>query len=180
MSTESILSIIIIVVQVVQALLIFILGQKFTKQLHTIDRKDKYRLAALDKRLDAHQDAYKVANFLLWTVHDKGEEWTKAQKMYSEFWNNHCLFLTNEARIALQESAHSHGAYDVFLQVWKDNPKDPQAKKDLEERFAKIVQAPDLIMKAIDEETLITEPRTPEGNRITATEIIKTEKRKKR
>ena len=150
--------------------------EEFEREIHGIDRKDRFRLAALDKRLAAHQEAYKIAVNLYWTTHDKGNIHTNAQNEYSEFWNNNCLYLTQEAREALWQSSISHRDYDIFLKIYHDDPNDPTAKKDLNERFEMISKAPDIIMSAVDRETLAIEPTLPNGKKITAFEIIEEKK----
>jgi hypothetical protein len=150
--------------------------EDFERELHTIDRKDRFRLAALDKRLAVHQEAYLIARILYGTVHDKEEERYRAQKRYSDFWENNCLYLTNEARIALQESAFSHSDYKVFWYIWRDSHGDPQATKDLEVRFDKISKAPVANMNAVDREILATELIQPDGKKISAFGIEETKK----
>ena len=49
--------------------------EEFEREIHSVDRKDKFKLAALDKRLEAHQRAYSLAIKMIQTLRD-----TPAQK----------------------------------------------------------------------------------------------------
>lgn len=85
----------------------------YAKEIEEIRNKQQLRLAAIDRRLEAHQEAYALWRKLLSNVnqHDKiGEVVMECQ----EWWNNHCLYLAPKAREAFRYAymcALSHKDY---------------------------------------------------------------------
>jgi len=68
------------------------------------ERKDKFRLAALDKRLEAHQEAYTlwielinlitiISDEKFWNTYNKAKDW----------WNKNCLYLDDKSKLNFNE-----------------------------------------------------------------------------
>src|ERR1035437_5368176 len=72
------------------------------RKMEETERKDKFRLCALDIRLQKHQEAYslweKMRHFYL-TV-DTDEEKRKTLNDCRQWWIDNCLYLTEESSIA--------------------------------------------------------------------------------
>lgn len=70
------------------------------------------RLAALDERLKAHQEAYALFMELYWKVHqqDKGDTVSLAYK----WWNEHCLYLSEPARSAFRAGINDIVSYNDY------------------------------------------------------------------
>ncbi|MFA5805047.1 MAG: hypothetical protein WC879_10425 [Melioribacteraceae bacterium] len=64
-----------------------------------LERKDKYKLVAIEKRLEAHQQAFNHWRKLLLVIHGRDiEQTTRTLKDAQEFWNLNCLYLENKTR----------------------------------------------------------------------------------
>ena len=72
------------------------------KQSAREDRRNQLRLAALDRRLQAHQDAYSLWRRILKDLDTAkiGDTVMECQ----EWWNNNCLYLTPDARQAFVQA----------------------------------------------------------------------------
>ena len=69
-----------------------------------LERKDKYKLVAIDKRLEAQQKAFICWTQLILIIHEK--ELEKKDKVIQEahtFWNGNCLYLEKATRKGLLE-----------------------------------------------------------------------------
>jgi hypothetical protein len=74
------------------------------------DRKQEFRLAALERRLQAHQEAYALWRRLLF-ADKRNAEIHEAVIKAQEWWDHNCLYLTSDARSAFQQAylaAHDH------------------------------------------------------------------------
>lgn len=99
--------------------------QKITLQVESIkhdfallveERKahNQLRFAALDKRLQAHQDVYSIALQLANTAqHDKSAR-MEAAKRYDAWWPDNCLFLEPGARKALKDVRVAFGKHPIL------------------------------------------------------------------
>ncbi len=100
----------------------------YAKQIEEIREKQQLRLAALDKRLEAHQKAYTLWDMLVRNVrdHDKiGAVVIECQK----WWYENCLYLAPKARKAFRHAtfcAFHHKDYiaardvKIIKENWKD------------------------------------------------------------
>lgn len=84
---------------------------QFSTDLEDHRTKNQLRMAALDKRLQAHQEAFSLWRELFSSVHgsEVGEVVAKCQ----DWWTNNCLYLEPEARDAFNLaffSAHHHAS----------------------------------------------------------------------
>ena len=69
-----------------------ILGTLIAIQIARMERQSAFRLAALDKRLETHQRAYRLWSKLLWSLHNR-EELRKRTRECQEWWIDNCLYL---------------------------------------------------------------------------------------
>jgi hypothetical protein len=67
------------------------------------DATQQLKLAALDKRLQAHQDAFAMWQRLLFTNRPTKES-DQLILECQDWWNNNCLYLSADARIAFKEA----------------------------------------------------------------------------
>jgi hypothetical protein len=61
------------------------------------ERRDKFMLAALDKRLEAHQDAYKHWRRIVFSV-DKSDKIERVCSDAQKWWVEHNLYLDSKSR----------------------------------------------------------------------------------
>jgi len=134
--------------------------QEFTRELHSLDRKDKYRLAALDRRLDAHQKAYMIARKMSQTLNSKSDSAGREEVygLFDEFLNTQSLFLVNEARSAFVEAYYDYLLFPDFAEELKGAGGDINLMREIrQERLAtteKVRKLTSVILEAIDLESM--------------------------
>lgn len=95
--------------------------------------KHQLRVAALDRRLQAHQEAFTLWREILSGVHT--EEIGKVVLKCQEWWEKNCLYLEPKVRdafVAAYSAAHSHHAYvqsctavNICTENWESIAKFP-------------------------------------------------------
>lgn len=90
--------------------------------------QQQLRLAALDKRIQAHQDAYAKWQSLRFT-NRPSKEYNELILHCQDWWNNNCLYLTAEAREAFKKAyiAAEYFALPASLQAGRES-----TQKDVE------------------------------------------------
>ena len=102
--------------------------------------KHQLRMAALDRRLQAHQEAFSLWREILGSAHT--EEAGKTVLKCQEWWEKNCLYLEPKVRdafVSAYSAAHSHHAY-------------VQARSDSElvrENWNRIVTFPNILFEAV-------------------------------
>jgi hypothetical protein len=102
--------------------------------------KHQLRMAALDRRLQAHQEAFTLWREILGGVHT--EEIGKVVLKCQEWWEKNCLYLEPKVRdafVAAYSAAHSHHAY---VQARADS-------KILTDNWEQITKFPNVLFEAI-------------------------------
>jgi hypothetical protein len=89
--------------------------EEFEREIHAIDRRDKFKLAALDKRLEAHQRAYTLAIKMNQTLGQPNEGREVEQKCKT-FWEEQNIFLSNDIRKKFQEPLFFYQEYHYRVQ----------------------------------------------------------------
>ena len=111
-----------------------------------LERKHQLRLAAAEKRLEAHQRAFALWRKLINTVHDEKEIFNVVSEC-QEWWNNNCLYLSPDAREKFRF------AY-VCAASHKDYVKDRSNPKLVTENWANITDAGEVIVRGAELPTL--------------------------
>ncbi len=96
------LSILPIIIGIFGTLLGIIITGFINVYISNTKRKNELRLAALDKRLDAHQKAYSISNMFRNNINVEDSR-GKMINQFDEFWNNYCLYLAPNSRKAIME-----------------------------------------------------------------------------
>jgi len=78
------------------------------------ERQDKFRLVALEKRLEVHQEGYSIWRKLIFSL-NKTEELSKIVTTGQEWWENNCLYLDEKSRSAFHTSLIL--AWDIDAEV---------------------------------------------------------------
>lgn len=134
--------------------------QDFAREQEARERKDKFRLAALEKRLEVHQRAFALARGMIHTLNSaEQEERNELAKECRTFWDEQSLYLSNEIRKQFQESSFFYNFYVQQIEEMIDlKETEPVAyKKANEDLFAgreKLRQLPSIIEKAVDLEAM--------------------------
>jgi hypothetical protein len=84
-----------------------------------------FRMAALERRLETHQAAYRLWHEMVWALDDpdKGPE-TVAR--CEQWWIDHCLYLDAKSRQEFLQCAHEAGLYRDLKDP--DNPAETKAR----------------------------------------------------
>jgi hypothetical protein len=130
--------------------------QEFARDLHSIDRKDKYQLAALDQKLEAHQKAYALARKMATTVHSADDVKNDFQKEFITFWDTYCLYLEESVRNHFWVSVNLYWDYKMYLYIWKkDNTKEDAER--LKSSFNHIISTQEIIASAVNLTAMVDE-----------------------
>jgi len=104
------------------------------------DRSDKYLLAALDSKLEAHQQAYELACFLPSAAHKSENDNTHIQQC-EEWYRKRCLYLESEARLAFFNAIRAAADYYLYLSEWKRTGDAVELKK----KWSQIIEVKSII-----------------------------------
>jgi hypothetical protein len=144
--------------------------QDFSKEMMALERKDKYRLAALDKRLEAHQIAFRLSIEMFENLHAELSAHIEFLLKLKEFWKNYSLYLTNDARKAFKKGWNYYGIYPTLVQVWRLNHEEKYYQQ-LDEKFNYLLELPQIIAKEVDLEAMELEVSQLIDKKITPTGI---------
>ena len=89
-----------------------LLSDYSTQRSGELERTHQLRLAALDRRLQAHQDAYALWRRLLFNVHDSKEA-SRIAGECQEWWDRNCLYLEPRAREAFSRAYLTAPGFEV-------------------------------------------------------------------
>ena len=108
--------------------------------LEELRARNQLRMAALDRRLEAHQEAFTLWRELLGAVHtDKvGSVVLKCQA----WWEKNCLYLSSAVRESFSDAYSSAHAHHAYLQSRTD-------AKLVQENWARIMKAGNDIVAAV-------------------------------
>jgi hypothetical protein len=99
------------------------------------------RLAALDKRLQAHQEAYALWREMISNIH--GEENTATVMKCQEWYNNNCLYL----------DANSREAFQIAYSAMSDHPSLLSARlgaDEIKDNFSRVTGAGKIIVSGAE------------------------------
>lgn len=108
------------------------------------ERRHQLRLAALDRRLQAHQEAFSLWRQILKDIDDRARI-TQTVADCQEWWNNNCLYLTEDARQAfVQAYLLAHARNEILSSGGSVTVRD----------FEMIKRAGDLIVQGVELPTI--------------------------
>jgi hypothetical protein len=113
--------------------------------LKSVDFEHQLRLAALERKLDAHQGAFTHWWELQGKVHGNRDEAWSAVRACQDFWVRHNVFLTPEARQAFYDA---YFAAQNLIHL-RDEPKDAESLRLLREWSATVAKAGNVIAQAV-------------------------------
>lgn len=140
--------------------LTFYINRKDNLKLAEQDRKDKFRLASIEKRLEAHQKAYSYCTKLLMIMDSDDENEIRAIfNQGRDFLSNYALYLENGTRNKFVEALGVVNAYwprKIFVKSFE-----PEKRKEAFEIYIretkKIFELSQLIQKGISLEPINSE-----------------------
>jgi hypothetical protein len=107
------------------------------------DRQQQLRVAALDKRLEAHQRAYALWRKLLFADRS-GSEMFDVAKECENWWENNCLYLSPQAREAFCKAYQSATDYASLFKIHADAELVKSTWQDVESAGKFIVEGANL------------------------------------
>ena len=133
-------------------------GAFLTLLIQMYDRKDKFRLVAIDKRLQVHQEAFSIWYKLIWVIHSSSEDRIKVTTEARNFWINNCLYLERKTRKEFDIVIKLVDGYSEKLQYGKET-KDPIEKDKIRQDFLKdwnrIFDLPRYIQSEVELEPIV-------------------------
>ncbi len=81
-----------------------------------VELRNQLRLAALDKRLEAHQQAYSLWRKLIANT-GQGDKTIDTVIECQKWWDDHCIYLDPEARAAFLKAFHSAADHATFVAI---------------------------------------------------------------
>ncbi len=116
---------------------------EYSKQLElhkaSLQLSNQLKLAAIDKRLEKHQEAFTLWRNLLFSLRDEDKIATAIDES-QKWWDKYCLYLNDEARSAFQTA--------IILAI--DFRNLPRTGPDTREWFNKIYEAGKKIVEAVN------------------------------
>lgn len=133
-------------------------GAFITLLVQKYDRKDKFRLVAIEKRLQAHQEAYALWYKLIWVIHSPSSERILVTTEARNFWFNNCLYLEKNTRKEFDIVIKLVDGYSDKLSYGKQT-SDPKEKEKIRKDFMKdwdrIMQLPKYIQSEVELEPIV-------------------------
>jgi hypothetical protein len=134
------------------------------------------RLAAVERRLQAHQEAFSLWRQLLAVLHkrDRGDS-ELAEKVVNcqTWWENNCLYLSPEARLSFVDAYQAALDYQHFVQRHRYASTAERIKEALKsqmETWKRISEAGNVLLESMDlpplkyEDDMLMEPPKTEGS----------------
>lgn len=111
----------------------------YAKNIESFSQHNRLKLAALDKRLEAHQQAYKLWLQLRRSVHNKGRKTDMVIKC-QKWWEENCLYLDMDSRNAFMASIHA-------VALHSDLTGGQAPKREVEENWRYINECGEIIIR---------------------------------
>ncbi|NUN09521.1 MAG: hypothetical protein HUU54_10135 [Ignavibacteriaceae bacterium] len=148
-----------------------LMQQWHERKRYYLERMDKYKLVASEKRLDAHQKAFVHSVQLINIIHEIDED--KRSKVLAdayEFWINHCLYLEKQTRQQFRYCVGLVSMYKTDIQFWREEDDPVEKKKRSEEiqnNWGTIQNLPNIIQEEVALEKIKIETKlTAMGEKI--------------
>ncbi len=133
-------------------------GAFITLLIQKYDRKDKIRLAAIEKRLQAHQEAYTLWYELSWVIHSSSSNRIKVITKARNFWVQNLIYLEKNTRREFDVVIQLVDGYSNKLQQRKetaDSKEREKIKQDYMKDWNRIMQLAELIQSEVELEPIV-------------------------
>lgn len=144
-------------------------GAFITLLIQKYDRIDKFRLVVIEKRMQAHQEAFVKWFELLEVIHKNDEDEDKINTIQSanNFWKNNALYLEKNTREGFRQGINIVSFYKKDL-FYAREEKDPDEKRLAKERYMNnwdsFIRLIDTIQSEVELEPIKPSVKvTPEG-----------------
>ena len=136
-----------------------------------LERKDKYKLVAIEKRLEAHQQAYFLWDKLIHVIHERDDEKrNKTMAEAREFWLQNNLYLETKTRNDFIVTINCVSMHPMFLETLRQaeqGDEKKKASKDVKENWVFIQKLGITIQKDVELEPItLKQDSSPEGKKL--------------
>jgi hypothetical protein len=111
--------------------------------LENLRSRQQLRMAAAEKRLQAHQEAFVMWRGLLQSVHS--DQIGNVVSTCQQWWERNCLYLTADAREAFNLAYTCASAHSSYL----DGSRDAETKRLVQANWADIMRAGPIIVEGV-------------------------------
>ncbi len=145
---------------------------KEKKAYFELERKEKLKLVAIEKRLEAHQQALKLWYDLKTVIHFPDGDQNKSDILNSarNFWYSNSLYLEKQTRQKFQDAFWIVSNYKMWLEMRReyDDPKEKEKHtKFYTDQWNEFHKLFEIIQKEVELEPIKPEEdKTPEGEEI--------------
>ena len=114
----------------------------FQEKIESLRERKELKVAALDRRLEAHQQAFTLWRELLKHVHN--DDCTDYVLKCQDWWDKNCLYLDSKSREAFRVAYMSASRHKDLLQ---DKCRD---RNQLEENWDEIIRVADALVEGVE------------------------------
>ena len=134
----------------------------YTERLEQTKLNHQLRLAALDRRLEAHQEAYTLWWKLMGVVHDNASIGGVIMEC-QDWWVKNNLYLDPEVRQAFRTAYHSASTYcQIYTELREaDSIERQRRERSLSESWDSVNDAGEVIAKAVELPDLVEKEHKP-------------------
>lgn len=128
-----------------------------------LERKDKYKLVAVEKRLEAHQQAIIEWDIITKYLFDETDEKYKAIARARNFWLSNCLYLEKNTRNEFDIIIRSVDNYVRDLNAYyeiNEKVKREGSWKNIERNWDRIYAFPEIVLRDVELEPIAFKPIT--------------------
>ncbi|MEW6652914.1 MAG: hypothetical protein AB1394_05520 [Bacteroidota bacterium] len=122
------------------------------------DQKTKFRLVAIEKRLQTHQEAFSWWYKLIWVIHSPSNDRIPVITEARKFWLNNCLYLERKTRKEFDIIIKLVDGYSDKLQHAKitlDSKEKEIIRQEYLGDWNRIFQLPELIQSEVELEPIV-------------------------
>ncbi|MDR6887865.1 MULTISPECIES: hypothetical protein [Variovorax] len=122
------------------------------EMIEAVKARNQLRMAAVDRRLQAHQEAFALLRVLMQQAH--GPELGKQVMACQEWWEKNCLYLEPQAREAFSNAYFAANVHQTLLQAsqFQMNASPEQAKQGIENittNWARVTGALNVVLESV-------------------------------
>jgi len=147
------------------------LQSKEKRKYFELERKEKLKLVAIYRRLNAHQEAFIQWDKLVGVIHKPlGERKVRILQDARDFWIQNSLFLERDTRKRFSELISIVSLYKDNLDAYKteiDPSQKSKLKIDFQTDWEKVMEFPEILQREVELEAIRPAiDTTPEGEKI--------------
>jgi len=115
--------------------------EPFVTAVENLKGRHQLRMAAVDRRLQAHQEAFTLWREILSTVHT--EEIGKTVQKCQTWWEQNCVYLESKVRVGFLDAYSASHGHSKMLQGRVD-------AKEIKENWSRITKFPDILFQEVE------------------------------